>query len=599
MTKNRIIFVSLLVVFGVFSTTLLSAQSLRKALKYYEKTDYASAISVLNTLSIQEPNNAAPFYMLAKIYSEPKYQAFDYFKSYESIQKAAVLFPAMPTLEQDKIVDYANWEQIASSKKQIEVALYEYVKAKNEVELTKKFIHECATSLFVQDARNLLIYQEFLISEKLNTSEAYLSFLKNYPATKYTSTCMQRIYSLEYSATQKQNSSKAYLDFISKYPDAPQTQDAKKFVMESDYQLTLRVKTTDAMERFIKKYPSSTEASNLRLLMEKSAYEQAIQLKSVEVFDTYLMNYPNGNRNQEITNLRDSLAFEMAKQKNTTEAYFNFLALYPNAKQAPEVTRLSQELRFSWEELVAYRNANHIKSHGIKTIRRFKSILNDSILRTMDAQNFLMNGELEKNTTFDELGSHSVQNVYLNNSRKVEYQLMLLNEKESSKKKFSYSKEGLIANENEEDINGKSVFSTYNSYDENRNCVQKISINDKGDTVLISNFIYLQSFTPQEKVTYQFNTASQNFSRQTFVFNGSGVLLQEITSNIENQIVSVSTYHFNSQGKLLSKDIQSQYGKELHSFEYNSFGLIENERIDFPDLPSANYSIIYHYEFFE
>lgn len=599
MTKNSRVLLSLLMVLSVFGSQFLSAQSLRKAMKYYEKAEYASAIPVLNTLCVQEPTNAAPFYLLAKIYSEPKYQAYDYFKAFESVQRAFELFPTMPTLEQDKIVDYANWEQISASRKQIEVALYEFVKSKNDVETTKKFLSNCSTSIFIQDANELLINQEFAISEKLNTSESYQSFLKNYPATKFTSLSLQRIYKLEFLATQKQNNSKAYLDFIAKYPDAPQTQDAKKFVMESDYQLTMRVKTNDAIERFIKKYPSTSEAASLRMLLEKSAYEQAMQLKSVEVFDAYLTNYPNSSRSAELANLRDSLAFELARQKNTTEAYFNFLALYPNAKQAAEVTRLSQELRFSWEELVNYRNANHIKSHAIKTARRFKTLANDSILRTLDVQSYLVNGELDKKTIFDELGTHATQNVYISNSRKIDYQLLFMNDKEVLKKRYSYTKEGLIGNEREEDKNGKAVFLTVNSFDENRNCIQKTNINEKGDTVLIANFIYLQSFTPQEKVTYQFNEASQNFSRQTFVFNGSGVLLQEITSNIENKIVSVVTYHFDSQGKMIAKDIQSQYGKELHKFVYNSFGLIEYEYINFPDMPAYDYTIVYHYEFFE
>ena len=592
--KVRFIFLLLLI------SGIVGAQNLKKAFKYYGSKDYASAIPILNKLTEIDSNNAAPFYLLSQIYSDVDYHAKDFFKAYKNINLSAEKFPKMPVLEQDKIQEIVKWEQISNSKKTIEVMLYEWVKSQNSPQITRQFIGECNSGIFTPKALELLVQQEYQIAINFNSVDGFNDFISKYPMANEAKIARQKICDLEFAKAEKLNTNQAYQEYINKYPESLQAQKAKEIILKREYELAKKVNTEDALDRFIKKYPNSAQATELRKLREQSDYLQVIELNSLNVYNRFLNNYPKSQKYQELAFTRDSLAYQEAKSINTEEAYLHFISSYPNARQVPEVIEIQKKMQFSWEELVNYRKEKFYESKAVKTVRQFKKYPADSTkIENILTETFLPNGKLVKRIVFNDEGLMQFENFYTGKSIMPDFQIISKNGTEADRIQYEFSNKNLLISESSKTKKLGISKSTFYQYDERRNCIQKTTINPEEDTLQIVNFSYLKSFIPQEKITYEFEKNQQKFTRLSYFYNTSGILLQEIASNINDKVISVKTYQYNGFGQMIGYIVQNQFGKEQHTFIYNDFGLIEEEKVDFGDMAAYNYLIEYTYEFFE
>lgn len=592
MDMKKIVFFTLL--FFVFQA---GAQSLKKANQYMQQKDYPSAIAVLNKLIEKEPNNPAANFMLAKIYSDVKYPARDFFIAYKRINVAAHEYIKLGVLEQEKIRDFVDASQVELYQKLIETRLYEWIKSINSPSDTKRFITECTESMYNSKAKELLITQEFQIALNSNTVEEFEHFISIYPQRKESQMAMQRIYELEYSKSQIKNTVDAYKEFIRKYPESPQSQFAFEKLMLYDYQLALKINTEETILKFIQKYPDSKYATDLKKLREKTELQQVEEIQTLEAYNRFLNNYPNHENRKILSEKRDSIAYKKAVSSNTSEAYMEFITNYPNAKQVPEIIQKQKVLNFSWEELQQQRKELFYSSKLVQTMRIFKFINKDS-LQSVPFEKYVFNkdGKLMVYNQFDENGKYQEDFIYNSISKNIEYKLIHRNDLEFDQVKYEYDTNALLI----KNMSRQQQSITHFVYGSKRNCIKKYSLKETAaDTLLSMEFTYQNAFIPLEKLIVANSNSTNPVTKESYFYNKSGILLQEIKFNSENSIIAVKTFQYNSGGILQKEILQDMSGTETKTYTYNGYGLIEEIKVEHNSLPANNYILQYSYQFFE
>ena len=579
------------------SVMSVGAQSLKKANNFIQQNDYPSAIAVLNKLIEKEPLNPAINFMLAKIYSDVKYPARDFFLAYKHINNAAAQFPKLGVLEQEKIRDYVDASQIDMFQKLIETRLFEWIKSKNSPNETNRFITECSESIYNAKARELLVSQEFQLALTSNLVEDFVGFISKYPDRRESQIAWQRIYELEYNKASLKNTTEAYKEFVLKFPESSQAKLANEKILTNDYELALKINTEETILKFIQKYPDSKQANELKKLREKTELQQLEEIQTLEVYNRFLNNYPNHESRRILMEKRDSIAYKKAVSTNTSEAFMEFITNYPNAKQVPEIIEKQKLLNFSWEELQQQRIEMFYASKLVKTMRIFKKHTNDS-LQSVPFEKYVFdgNGKLLIYNLFDETGKRQEDNIYNSVNKKMEYKIIQQNEVLVDKLTFEYDTNALL-------LKSKSAMRqniTYYIYGTKRNCIRKITLNASGlDTIQSIEYTYQNAFIPLEKLFVTNSNVVNPLSKESYFYNKSGILLQEIQFDAVNAILAVKTYQYNSAGTLQKEIFQDKSGTETRSYIYNGYGLIEEIKVEHNSLPANNYILQYSYQFFE
>lgn len=573
------------------------AQSLKKANNFMQQNDYPSAIAVLNKLIEKEPLNPAINFMLAKIYSDVKYPARDFFTAYKHINIAATQFPKLAVLEQEKIRDYTDASQIDMFQKLIETRLFEWIKSKNSPDETNRFIAECTESIYNSKARELLVSQEFQLALTSNLSEDFVRFISKYPDRRESQIAWQRIYELEYNKATIKNTAEAYKEFVLKFPESSQAKLAYEKILTIDYELALKINTEETILKFIQKYPDSKQANELKKLREKTELQQVEEIQTLEVYNKFLNNYPNHQNRRILTEKRDSIAYKKAVSVNTSEAYMEFITNYPNAKQVPEIIEKQKLLNFSWEELQQQRVEMFYASKLVKTMRIFKTLSLDTT-QSMPFEKYTFDsyGKLLIYNYYDETGKRQEDILYNSVNKKVEYKIIQQNDVLEDKLVFEYDANNLLIKSKSQ----KNQNITYYLYGSKRNCIRKFTLKDPGfDTIQSIEYTYQNAFIPLEKLFVTNSNTVNPLSKESYFYNKSGILLQEIQFDAGNAIIAVKTYQYNSAGTLLKEIFQDKSGTETRTYTYNGYGLIEEIKVEHNSLPVNNYVLQYSYQYFD
>jgi len=154
-----------------------------------------------------------------------------------------------------------------------------------------------------------VIYEKI---DKINTIEAYDSFIKNYPNATITNNAkikLNYLYKQAYLLKSKDNTLQSYKNFIKQYPKAPQIKNA----IENLYTLVNQQNNISGYEWFIKKYPKAPQVKEAIKNIHKLAYNKAKDINTVSAYNTFVYAYPTASQVREA----NDKAYEIESKKYT------------------------------------------------------------------------------------------------------------------------------------------------------------------------------------------------------------------------------------------------------------------------------------------
>ncbi len=600
MKSLKLIFVLLLFVMPS------QAQNLKKAFKYLSAGDFDRAKVIFDDAAKNPAMAPVAQYGLATLFSNPKYRAMDLYKAFDAITKAQKQFSAVdPSLLKKLSSYFSGAADVAKLKKTIDKALFEKIKTAGNIVETENFLKEAKGSAYYSEAQKIYASQSFKRAAEFNTINAYEDFIKKFPAAEELAAARQKIYSLAYEQVLKENTLDAYKAFVAKYPDAPQNVDAKSKIIQKEYELVLVTGTDDAFERFIQKYPDTKQAEELKIKQMQMNYIQAKQLNTVSVYNKFLKKFPESPYAAELSEIRDSLAFIEAKKANTAEAYKEFINKYPGAKQVPLVMAMQKDLNYSKAELAAIKKKEKYASRNIEKVEYYRVYKGDTaaakVGKTVYYDTFGNAVKIEETT---QAGAEVlIERSYSDNGRELLKETKSINGKPRYVTEFYYSKRELPDSARRtcfqacEDGLPKGSFAYKYTFDNSRNIKELVIESADGKYSKKSHYVINnQKLVAQELVEINEDGKISNL-KINYQYDFYDRLIQKTTFSGENQITAVQTYFYDKEGRVTKFSSYDAFGKIRKSNKYDSTGLLISTRVEYPNDPLSDHTLIYKYYF--
>ena len=130
--------------------------------------------------------------------------------------------------------------------------------------------------------RNMWAFED---AQKVNTKDAYQTFITTYPDAKEISTAIKRRDSIAFNETVRKNSCDAYLDFVKTYPQSDYISQVQKLYLEKISSANTEGKTFADYEKYVIANPkdkNSTFAIRKMIEVAKSQKDMNLFQKAVE-----------------------------------------------------------------------------------------------------------------------------------------------------------------------------------------------------------------------------------------------------------------------------------------------------------------------------
>ena len=286
----------LLVVLLLCVPFFLFAQNYKRAFKKLEKNELEEAYSDFTQMNTEFPNNPIIHYGIAKLLINKEFSKFNLFQSFYYSSIAYNNKDSFPQTEYDKLTDILTITDIENLWREANLQLFTHITTTDNIDLTKKFLSECKTSIYFKAAEELWHRQEFALAENVNTVQAYQFY-------------------------------------IDRFPQAIEATEAKKRRNEIAFQQAIENNTVIAYNEFIQKFPDATQISLAIQKRNKLAFDNAVYFGSIDSYQDFITKYPNAEQIQLAIQKRNTLAYEKTLSIGTTKALEDFMEQYPDSEQ--------------------------------------------------------------------------------------------------------------------------------------------------------------------------------------------------------------------------------------------------------------------------
>jgi len=336
----------------IFSILLLAsafAGDIEKAFKYLNTGDYINANKYLREALVDEPDNAAVNYGLAKYFSSKDNTAYKLDSAIAYINIAAKKIPFNAEDKQTKkflalgVRDYT----IQTLQKTINFEAYSYAEEENTLESYQHFIDNYNDKTFIEQAVNFRNQKAYMRAMSLKNPEAIAEFIKKYPEASEVKEAKERYEKLLYEQTTADKSIAAYKKYIDSYPTGAYFTEAKKVYNDKVLEYYTQKNDLAAYIEFERKYKDHPAYSAI----QDSIYKLATKDGSIEAYKNFVANYSQNK------NYRD--AWEQLYLLYTAEAtqndYLGFLQSFPDA---PNKERAYKDIELAGKELKPFQNGD-------------------------------------------------------------------------------------------------------------------------------------------------------------------------------------------------------------------------------------------------
>ncbi len=170
----------------------------------------------------------------------------------------------------------------------------------------------------------------------------------------------QQIDSAAFEEAKKLNTENAYISFLARFPDAQQCSNAIALRNEVAFLDALRENTTESYQAYLQKYPDSQRANEAGLRYERLLFAERTKSGKLESYERFLKDFPQ-------TIFRDSLEkliFHITTAPGLPENYEQFLEKYPTSKWAPRAATML----FRIQQSLGLRASTSLFNDSLKTL---------------------------------------------------------------------------------------------------------------------------------------------------------------------------------------------------------------------------------------
>lgn len=170
-------------------------------------------------------------------------------------------------------------------------------------------------------------------TKELHTTEAYESFIQQYPKSFYINQASEYIIEIEFERVKSINTIASYENFLQQYPTGRYADSANHLLLALylpiDFETAKSKNTIDGYIQFIDRHPYSPETKIISALLEEVFYTTATSQNTNSLYEDYLSHFPEGYRSQEILKLLEPYLFKLALNKNIMSSYLHYLKYFP------------------------------------------------------------------------------------------------------------------------------------------------------------------------------------------------------------------------------------------------------------------------------
>lgn len=308
---KRYIHIILLLVF----TTTLSAQTVKRAYKSLEKSDYAKAKETFVKLLAGDKDNVASNFGMAMILADDKSPYFDIIDSWQYIEAIQGKENQLTQEEMEIMGEYfLNTEVRRTSrpvKKKVEIAveavesrLIKYIREENNLEACYEVLERYPNFKHYDNVVHIRNQFEFRQYEKMNTFAGYNEFIEKFPEAAQVGKAKRYRNEMAFEEVKAKNTVEAYNQYLFTYPNSDYTQQAYKLRNEAAFKVARQTHTLEAYEKFIAQYPDALDIPEAKVHQRDLMYEKAKRIKSLEAYNEFISMYPDGGYYLDVFNLK-------------------------------------------------------------------------------------------------------------------------------------------------------------------------------------------------------------------------------------------------------------------------------------------------------
>lgn len=236
----------------------VKVQSQEMYYKLYTSGDFVTLEKRLQQAIANQPNNVLFNHVYGKLYANKNYTQYNLAKSYSYLLQAKLAYPNIPIPDKERFAKL-NLNQTVINKDFDSVcnAIWNETKIKNSVK-------ECNDFLIIYAKANKDIRDN---------------------AIQYRN-------SLAFDEAKKINTEEAFQSFITAYPDAQDIKLAIKLRDELAYSKTLQIRTTEAYKTFLDTYPQSIYYKEIQNLYGEQIFKEQTIPDNFKSFEKFIVNNP-------------------------------------------------------------------------------------------------------------------------------------------------------------------------------------------------------------------------------------------------------------------------------------------------------------------
>jgi hypothetical protein len=306
---------SIHIIFLFFFTLSLGAQSVKKAYKSLEKSDYAKAREVFNKNLSSNKEHVASNFGMAMILADDKSPYFNIVDSWAYIEVIEGRTNELSQEELEILSSYFLATEIRKTsrpvKKKIEIAveavesrLIKYIREENDLEAVYKVLEKYPDYRHYDNVVHIRNQFEFRKYEKVNTKAGYEEFIEKFPEAAQVPKANKYRYKMAFEEAKADNSVLSYNQYIKNYPGSDHLQQAIKLRNEAAFRDAEAKHTLMAYEGFIALYPDALQIPEARKHQHDLMYEKAKRIKSLEAYNEFIRMYPDGAYFIDVFNLK-------------------------------------------------------------------------------------------------------------------------------------------------------------------------------------------------------------------------------------------------------------------------------------------------------
>ena len=196
----------------------------------YKSQDWEKLTKKLEPVLQKQPKNVVANHVAGMMYANQNYPGYSYDKAYNYLQTTKTELGKMSSADRQKYSKYLTVKKVQKDFDTVCQRLFEATYALHSVSQCNQFLknYKRAPKELLDSITTLRNMWAFEDVQKVNTKDAYQTFITTYPEAKEISMAVKKRDSIAFNETVRKNSCDAYLDFIKTYPQSDYIQQVQK-----------------------------------------------------------------------------------------------------------------------------------------------------------------------------------------------------------------------------------------------------------------------------------------------------------------------------------------------------------------------------------